>query len=165
MARPAATAIPAPLDRRSAHGRADVSSFVYYPIFTDVPGRLRGKLAAMKNAAGHVTRYEDYDVFGNVTWTVDANGVVTTMTYDALGRPLTTTILGVAGCDTSRDPLCSTDIVVANRSYDASGPLLTEESPDGVTATRTRDAAACTPSRAARPATTSASALSTRTTR
>lgn len=109
----------------------DVASFVYYPIDPAVPALLRGRLAAAKNAAGHITRYEGYDVFGNVTRTVDPNGVALETTYDALGRLLTSTTKGVPGCNTAYDSLCATDLT-ATRSYlPASGPLHAEHRPGG----------------------------------
>jgi RHS repeat-associated protein len=89
---------------------SDITSFVYYPIDSSVPAELRGHLAAVQNAEGHVTRYENYDVFGNVERAVNANGVITVMTYDKLGRVLTSTMQGIAGCDVSADPLCATDL-------------------------------------------------------
>ena len=114
----------------------DVMSFVYYPVHSGVPALLRGHLAATKNAAGHITRYEIYDVFGNATRIVDPNGVATEMTYDTLGRMATSTLKGIAGCTT--DPLCGTDLVT-ERSYDAAGPLTTETKPGGAVTSYTYD--------------------------
>jgi RHS repeat-associated protein len=108
----------------------DVTSFVYYPIDSSVPADLRGRLAAVKNAAGHITRYEGYDVFGNATRIVDANGVARTAVYDALGRLSSQTVMGISGCDTALDPLCGTDITTL-RSYDGAGPVLSETKPNG----------------------------------
>jgi RHS repeat-associated protein len=97
---------------------SDATQFVYYPndatTVTNAPDR--GRLAATKNAAGHITRYENYDVFGNAQKVTDPNGVVTEMTFDALGRVLTRTIKGVSGCDTTADALCATDLV-SSRAY------------------------------------------------
>ena len=128
---------------RSADGpRTDVSDvtlFVYYPIHADVAARLRGRLAATKNALGHVTRYEDYDLFGNVTRIVDANGVATESAYDSLGRALTQTIKGVAGCDTVADPLCASNLTT-NRTFNpAAGPLVVETRAGGGVTTYTYD--------------------------
>lgn len=111
---------------------SDVATLVYYPIHTSVPALLRGRLAASRNAAGHITRYEDYDVFGNALRTVDPNGVVTDYTYDSLGRLTFTTLRGVAGCDTTADPLCNTDITTERR-YDGTGPVAQEITTAGVT--------------------------------
>ncbi|HKS22370.1 MAG TPA: RHS repeat-associated core domain-containing protein [Thermoanaerobaculia bacterium] len=109
---------------------ADVTSFVYYPIDASVPATLRGHLAAMRNAAGHITRFEGYDAFGNVTRMVDSNGVATESTFDALGRPATTTLRGVSGCDTAADALCATDLVTT-RTYNPAGPLASMTQPGG----------------------------------
>ena len=108
----------------------DVTAFVYYPIDPSVAADLRGRLAATKNAAGHITRFENYDVFGNPLRVVDPNGVATEMTYDTLGRLRTSTIKGVPGCDTAQDPLCATDLTTT-RTYSAAGPLASEQRPGG----------------------------------
>ncbi|HET7434438.1 MAG TPA: RHS repeat-associated core domain-containing protein [Thermoanaerobaculia bacterium] len=108
----------------------DVTSFVYYPIDGSVPALWRGQLAAVRNAAGHITRFEDYDVFGRTRRAIDANDVVTEQTFDALGRAATSTTKGVAGCDTSREPLCATDLT-AQRTYYGAGPLQREIRPGG----------------------------------
>jgi YD repeat-containing protein len=109
----------------------DVSSLVYYPIDASVTALLRGRLAATKNAAGHITRYESYDVFGNATRVVDPNGVAMEMTFNALGRLVTTTTKGAAGCNTALDPLCATDLTTASTYSPSSGPLLRQERPGG----------------------------------
>jgi len=109
---------------------ADVTLFVYYPIDASVPATLRGRLAATKNAAGHVNRFESYDAFGNVLRAVDPNGVATESSFDALGRPATTTIKAVPGCDTTLDPLCATDLTTT-RTYFPAGPLQSEQRAGG----------------------------------
>src|SRR5436190_5217772 len=110
---------------------SDVTSFVYYPVHSSVPATLRGRLAAVRNAAGHITRYESYDIFGNATRIVDPNGAATEMTFDSLGRMLTSTIKGVSGCDTAYDALCATDLTTT-RAYDPpAGPLQSEQRPLG----------------------------------
>jgi RHS repeat-associated protein len=108
----------------------DVTQFVYYPIDASVPALLRGRLAAIKNAAGHMTRYEAYDVFENATPMTDPNGVVRESSYDTLGRAVTSAMKGLAGCDTAADPLCATDLV-ETRSYASAGLLQTEERAGG----------------------------------
>lgn len=126
---------PARLRRSSDGPRTDVSdrtSYVYYPVNSAVPPRMRGHLAAVRNALGHVTRYESYDLFGNATRVVDPNGVATELTFDQLGRVLTTTIKGVTNCNTIVDPLCASDLITT-RTYLAGGPLLREELPGGGT--------------------------------
>ncbi|HUP62575.1 MAG TPA: hypothetical protein VNA69_19385, partial [Thermoanaerobaculia bacterium] len=109
----------------------DLTLFVYYPVSEAIPSEMRGRLAAVKNAAGHVTHYESYDLFGNVTRVVDPNGVATEMEYDILGRLETTTIKGVAGCDTAKDPLCATDLTSTRIYSPPAGPLDSETRPGG----------------------------------
>ena len=119
---------------------ADVTSFVYYPLDASVPAALRGRLAAVRNAAGHVVRFDAYDAFGNLTRSRDANGVVTESTFDVLGRLRTTTIEGIAGCDTTADPLCGTDLTSTATYFGGVGPLQTETRADGGVTTYTYDA-------------------------
>jgi RHS repeat-associated protein len=107
---------------------ADVLALVYFPLAQSVPSELRGMLAATRDAAGNVSRYDAYDIFGNVRRTVDPNGVLTDFTLDALGRMVSQTLRGVAGCDTAADPQCATDLV-STRTYGAggAGPLQSEQ--------------------------------------
>ncbi len=124
--------------RKSSDGpRTDVTDFttwVYYPINNAVPALLRGHLAAVRDAAGNVTRFENYDVFGSAGRTVDANGVATESTFDSMGRVLTSTLRAVAGCDTNADPLCATDLVSSRTYQPALGPLASTTKPgEGVT--------------------------------
>lgn len=116
----------------------DVTQFVYYPVHSSVPATLRGHAAAVRNALGQITRYEQYDSFGNATLIVDANQAATVMTFDALGRVLTTTVKAIAGCDTAADPLCATDLT-STRTYSGAGPLLREERPSGAVTSYTYD--------------------------
>lgn len=109
---------------------ADIETLVYYPVDAAVPGTLRGRLAARRNAAGHIARFTAYDLHGNVTAMVDPNGVRQTMIYDAIGRMTQSTTEPVAGCDTSADPLCATALTTI-RDYSGAGPLLSETRPGG----------------------------------
>jgi RHS repeat-associated protein len=109
----------------------DTTLYVYYPIAGAVPAEWRGRLAAVKNALGHVIRYEGYDVFGRAAALTDPNGVVTSLTFDALGRMLTSTIEGVAGCDTSADPLCATNLVTSTHYANTTGPADLTVQPNG----------------------------------
>jgi len=111
-------------------GADDAVSFVYYPNAASVAARNRGRLAAVRNAAGHVTRYEDYDVRGNARRVTDANGVTETRAYDSLGQLTSSTMPGTPGCDTAADPLCATTLA-SSRTYHFSGPLLTETDAGG----------------------------------
>ncbi|HEX3578136.1 MAG TPA: DUF6531 domain-containing protein, partial [Thermoanaerobaculia bacterium] len=125
--------------RKSSDGpRTDVSDttkLVYYPVDAAVPAFWRGRLAAVRNAAGHITRFENYDVFGNAGRTVDPNGVATESTFDAIGRLLTSTLKAIPGCDTTADPLCATDIVTSRTYQPALGPLASTTTPRGGTTT------------------------------
>ncbi|HYH09201.1 MAG TPA: DUF6531 domain-containing protein, partial [Thermoanaerobaculia bacterium] len=109
---------------------ADVSTFVYYPIDPSVPPLQRGRLAASRNAAGHITAYEDYDRHGNARRVTDPNGVVTTMVYDALGRLTSSTLEGISGCDTVADPLCGTPLTTS-RVFNGATALSSETRPRG----------------------------------
>jgi RHS repeat-associated protein len=104
---------------------ADVTTTVYYPFHTSIPATWQGRLAAAKQPNGSITKYEEYDVWGNAARVIDANGVVTTTTYDALGRLLTTTVAAVPSCDTGADPLCSTNITSTRTYGPGGGPLAT----------------------------------------
>ena len=139
LALPQPARLPKSVDGPRADAQ-DVNSFVYYPIDPAVPALLRGRLAATRNAAGHITRYEDYDVFGNVTRGIDPNGVATEMTFDSLGRTATTTTKSVAGCNTTLDPLCATDLTTTQTYSPSSGPLQQQERPGGGVTSYTYDA-------------------------
>ena len=96
----------------------DQTTSVHYPVHASVPAAWRGRLAAIRNAAGHVTKFGSYTVFGTPLEVTDPNGVVRISTEDALGRLLTTTLKAVVGCNTGDDPLCATDIVEVNNVYE-----------------------------------------------
>src|SRR5260221_715114 len=83
----------------------------------------------VRNAAGHISRVQDYDAFGHPLTAIDPNGVVTTATYDPLGRPLTSTIAAVPGCNTAADPLCATHLTTTRTYSSTGGPLATEARP------------------------------------
>jgi RHS repeat-associated protein len=135
--------LPQPRRPKSVNGPRtdvlDVTSFVYYPIDSTVPAPWRGQLAAVRNALGHTTRYENYDEFGNARRVIDANGVVVDTTYDAIGRRTMATTRGVPNCDTSVDPLCNTDIATI-WNYSAAGPLASMQQPHGGVTTYGYDA-------------------------
>jgi RHS repeat-associated protein len=113
----------------------DANTWVYYPIDSTVPATWRGRLAAVRNAAGHITRFENYDAFGNAGRTIDPNGVIAESSFDSIGRLVTSTLKAVAGCDTTADPLCATDIV-SSRSYQPTlGLVVSTTTPRGGTTT------------------------------
>ena len=126
--------LPQPRQSKSTDGPrtdvSDITDLVYYPVHASVPATWRGRLAATRNALGHIQRYEDYDEFGNARRTVDANGVIVHRTYDAFGRLAVSTVKAVGGCDTQADPLCDTDLA-HTRTYDGAGSLQAEERPGG----------------------------------
>lgn len=77
--------------------RTDVSDVTRYTYDA------QGRLATVTDPLGHVTTYDTYDPYGNPGRIVDANGVVTSLTYtpegwlatttrDATGTPATTTV-------------------------------------------------------------------------
>ncbi len=119
---------------------ADVDTFVYYPLDGTVPGAWRGRIAAARNSAGHVIRFQDYDAFGHATTVIDANGVATRTTFDALGRMLTSTVAGVPGCNTATDPLCAMDLTTTRVYASLAGLLSSEQRPAGNRITYVYDA-------------------------
>lgn len=102
---------------------ADMTDSVYYPNDPAIPTTWRTRIAAVRSANGAITRFADYDVFGNAQTVTDPNGVVTTHGFDTLGRPLTMTVKAVPGCDTSADPLCATDVTSSRTYAPGGGPL------------------------------------------
>jgi len=139
VARLAATGVARPFRQWPRTDAEDVTEFVYYPVDSSVPALLRGHLAATKDAAGQITRYETYDVFGNPTRVIDANDVATELTFDLLGRSATTTIKGIAGCNTAADPLCATDLTSTRTYAPLAGPLAREDQPRGGVTSYTYD--------------------------
>jgi len=119
---------------------SDVDTFVYYPLDATVPGAWRGRIAAARNSAGHVLRFQDYDAFGHATTVIDSNGVATRTTFDPLGRMLTSTVAGVPGCNTAADPLCATDLTTTRAYSSLAGLLSSEQRPAGNRTTYVYDA-------------------------
>ncbi len=93
---------------------ADVTTYAYHPD-NDPDLARRGQLWKVTNALGHVTEVLAYDLHGHPTQVRDANGLVTTLTYDARGR-LTSRAEGNR---------------VTAYSYDAAGNLVGLTLPDG----------------------------------
>ena len=118
---------------------SDVVQFAYYPIEASVPGEARGRLAATRDAAGRITRFENYDVFGNALRVIDPAGVITDMTADAFGRTTLRTLRGLSGCDTSADPLCATDISSQTAYFPAGSPMSSTTQPGGGTTSYSYD--------------------------
>jgi YD repeat-containing protein len=81
----------------------------------------RGMLATITNALGHVTTITAYNPHGQALSMTDANGLVTTMTYDGRQRLKTRTILNGGVNETTA------------YTYDAVGNLTRVITPDGST--------------------------------
>jgi len=97
--------------------RSDVTDTVSYTYYTNNTGQgnNRGMINTVTNAAGHVTTVTSYNAFGQPLSVTDANGLVTSMTYDARQRLKTR---NVGGETTSYD-------------YDNVGQLIKVTMPDG----------------------------------
>ncbi len=74
--------------------RSDVTDTTTFSYYNCTTGGQCGQRHTATNALGHVTTFNDYDAHGNVLRLTDANGVVTTMTYDLRQRLLTSTVAG-----------------------------------------------------------------------
>ena len=108
---------------------SDITTFTYNDCNT---GGACGMLASITNALGHTTTFDSYDPGGRLLQQTDANGVVTTYTYDIRDRVLSTTVTPPAGAGAAR---------VTAYTYDPTGKLLTTTFPDGRVVTNTYDAA------------------------
>jgi YD repeat-containing protein len=64
---------------------SDVTTYTYHADDDPEPGR-RGNMASVRNAAGHVMTVTAYNAHGQPTTLVDANGMITTLAYDARQR-------------------------------------------------------------------------------
>jgi RHS repeat-associated protein len=66
--------------------RNDVSDITTYTYFTCTTGYQCGQLETITNALGHTTTYNSYNAHGKPTQITDANGLVTSLGYDARQR-------------------------------------------------------------------------------
>ena len=73
---------------------SDVIAFTYYPN-EEGQGNNRGNLHTVTDALGHTTTFSDYNAFGQAETVTDANGLVTTRTYDGNGLLTTTATAGL----------------------------------------------------------------------
>jgi RHS repeat-associated protein len=103
--------------------RTDVSDITQYTYDT------QGHLATVTDALGHVTTYDTYDSQGNPGRTIDANQVISLMTYTPQGWPATVTR------DSTGTPSTTT------LTYDEVGDVTQSQDADGVVVTYTYDGA------------------------
>jgi len=74
--------------------RTDVSDVTTYTYYSCMTGYQCGQLHTVTNAAGQTTTYETYNAHGQPLTISDANGVGTTLTYDARQRLTSRTTSG-----------------------------------------------------------------------
>lgn len=102
---------------------ADTTAYEYYPD-TQADWTM-GDLKQITNAAGHITRFTKYNRHGQVLERIDANGLITTYTYNLRQRLTSVT----EGSEQTR------------YDYDPVGNLTQVTLPDGATVAYTYDAA------------------------
>ncbi len=66
--------------------RTDVNSTTTYAYYTCTTGNQCGQVQTVTNAAGQTTTYNTYNAYGQPLTITDANGIVTTLTYDVRQR-------------------------------------------------------------------------------
>lgn len=86
---------------------ADIESISYYPD-DDADGARRGRTLRRTDAAGLITLFDDYDIYGSPRRFTDPNGVITRFTTDSVGRITGTTIEAEAGDPDESTPYTST---------------------------------------------------------
>jgi YD repeat-containing protein len=112
--------------------RGKVTTYVYYPNTAAQNTTLansRGMLASITNAVGHVTNIAGYNAHGQPLAMTDANGLMTSMTYDARMRLKSRTVSGTGINETT------------NYDYDGVGQLIKVTLPDASFITYTYDGA------------------------
>ncbi len=77
--------------------RSDVQDTVAIAYWSCTTGGKCGQPSSITNAAGQVTRFDDYDGAGLLKQSTSASGVVTRYTYDARGRVLSISDTGIGG--------------------------------------------------------------------
>ena len=103
---------------------ADTTSIAYYADDDPNPAN-RGRPRTHTDAAGLVITFDDYDTYGTPRRTVDANGVVTRVTTDAIGRTIQSVNEPAAG-DSNE-----TASYTAGNTYDGRDRLVSTSSPRG----------------------------------
>lgn len=81
--------------KTATDSRNKTTTYTYYPNEASqntAQGSNRGMLETIANAAGHVTRFENYNAHGQARKITDANGLVTTLVYDARMRLTSRTV-------------------------------------------------------------------------
>ncbi len=112
--------------------RGKITTYAYYPNTAAQNTALansRGMLASITNAVGHVTTITSYNAHGQPLAMTDANGLVTSMTYDARMRLKSRTMSGTGINETTA------------YDYDGVGQLIKVTLPDASFITYTYDGA------------------------
>jgi RHS repeat-associated protein len=91
-----------------------VTTTTYHPDADPDFGK-RGQVATVTSPLGHVRQFTAYDAAGRLTTLADANGVVSSMTYDLRGRLTSRTVGGE----------------LTTYTYDLAGQLIDVDLPDG----------------------------------
>ncbi len=105
--------------------RGKITTYSYYPNTAAQNTTLansRGMLASITNAVGHITTISAYNAHGQPLSMTDANGLATTMTYDARMRLKSRTVVG-GGAGTGINETTAYD-------YDGIGQLVKVTLPD-----------------------------------
>jgi RHS repeat-associated protein len=74
--------------------RTDLNATTTYAYYTCLSGAQCGRLSTVTDALGNVTTINAYNAFGQPLSITDPNGVNTTLTFDAQGRPTSRQVAG-----------------------------------------------------------------------
>ena len=110
---------------------ADVTTYAYHAA-TDESGcaqatgacHRRGDLHTVTNALGHVTTHARYDRAGRLTRSIDANGVVTELSYHPRGWLLSRTVKGATAAEDAVTQFAYTPTGLVDRITQADGSYL-----------------------------------------
>lgn len=110
---------------------ADVTAYAYHAA-TDESGcaqatgpcHRRGDLHTVTNALGHVTTHARYDRAGRLTRSIDANGVVTELSYHPRSWLLSRTVKGATAADDATTTFAYTPTGLVDRITQADGSYL-----------------------------------------
>jgi RHS repeat-associated protein len=126
--------------------RTDVSDITTYTYYTCTTGAQCGQLNTVTNTLGQTTTYNTYNVSGQPLTITDANGVITTLAYDARQR-LTSRTVGTEATSYAYYPTSLLQKVTLPNgsylqySYDAAHRLTQIQDTDGNKVVYTLDAA------------------------